>query len=84
MADDNPSRIPDMGHTVLEALGGGDAAMAVSYAFLLGRLAGTADALSEALAGSPVDAAARDSLLVAAWENLGLLEEIEEAVRSHA
>lgn len=84
MADDSPSRIPDMGHTVLEALGDGDAAMAVSYAFLLGRLAGTADALSEALTGSPVDTEARDSLLFAAWENLGLLEEIEDAVRSHA
>jgi hypothetical protein len=34
--------------------------------------------------GSPVDTEARDSLLVAAWENLGLLEEIEDAVRSHA
>ncbi|MCI6548289.1 MAG: hypothetical protein MR415_06570 [Coriobacteriaceae bacterium] len=83
MADGQDS-VHDMGIKVLEALGDRGCAIAVSYAFLLGRLAGTADALSEALVGDAADPEARDALLGAAWENIGLLEEIEEAVRAHA
>lgn len=83
MADES-ARIHDMGRAVLKALGDGRSATAVSYAFLLGRLAGTADALSETLAGASGDPVARDALLLAAWENIGLLGEIEGAVRERA
>lgn len=79
--EEGPTRIQDMGSTVLEALGDGRSAKAVGCAYLLGRLAGTADALSEALAGPSDNPEARDALLLAAWENAGLIDAIESSVR---
>lgn len=82
--EERPTRIQDMGSTILEALGDERSAKAVGCAYLLGRLAGTADALSEALAGASDNPEARDALLIAAWENAGLINAIESSVRDLA